>query len=291
MPTVIEVAKEKYAQCYEESHRRHTERALETARTNELSEQKAAEVEHAAQKEAIMLATIQTLEAKPEANSTDVWKSVYAAHLYRKSGIDDPEVLEKALSASQSWKKSSGHAFEEMIKLLGTTALHRDGIDIVLQRDLSKLIADGKIDNELRDIEWLKLQLEKDIFDLYAIIHYQERSFVFGCIQSKASVRDRVTRDREPSVHAMEHFFWSVIVVFDAEYLKMPKFRYMVNGGNDEFPFNGWHGMYVFDDRYIGDRIYKTNLQMETFKEHAKEAAAYWLSQRQWFNIDWKATE
>lgn len=236
-----------------------------------------------------MLATVDTMRQLPEASASDVWNAVYSAHLFRKSGIDDVSILEKALSASQSWKKSSGHAFEEMIKLLGTTALHPYNIDFVLQRDLSRMITEKQIANAQRDIDWLNLQINKSIFDLYALVNVEGKNYVFGCIQSKTSVRDRVTRDREPSVHAMEHFFWSIIIVFDGSYLTMPKFNYMVNGGNDEFPSNGWHGMYVFSDKYCNDRIYQTNLEFDNIKEHAIKAADYWLTQRQWFNADWKA--
>jgi len=63
----------------------------------------------------------------------------------------------------------------------------------------------------------------------------------------------------------------------------------MVNGGSSEFEENGWHGMYVFSNQYIKDRIYPTDLNMKNFKEHAIEASEYWLKQRQWFNNKWKA--
>ena len=278
-----------YTNHYADTLERLTAYALSFSKGKPLSESRVQSIENQSQKDAIMLATIDTLRANPDASSSDVWNAVYSAHLYRKSGISDPEMLEKALSASQSWKKSSGHAFEEMIKLLGTQSLHQNDIDIVLQRDLSRLISDNDISNEQRDIDWLKLQLAKDIFDLYAIVIKNDKRYVFGCIQTKSSIRDRVTRDREPSVHAMEHFFWSTIIVFDGSWLAMPKFRYMVNGGNDEFPHNGWHGMYVFSEDNISDRIYSTNLDMKNFKEHAIQAADYWLTQRQWFDGDWKA--
>ena len=38
------------------------------------------------------------------------------ALLFRKSGISDLDTINKVISADQSWKKSSGHAFEEMVK-------------------------------------------------------------------------------------------------------------------------------------------------------------------------------
>ena len=288
--TVLERSREAYVQHYEEIYSFLSNSALESSRNGVISQQRIEEIERIAQKDAIRLATIDVMREFPDASSTEIWRAVNTAHVFRKSGITDPDVIDAVESASQSWKKSSGHAFEEMIKQLGNIAL-MPTIGIILQRDLTRLIKDGQIANQQRDIDWLKIQLDKEIFDLYAIVRHEGKDYVFGCIQSKASVRDRVTRDREPSVHAMEHFFWSTIIVFDGDFLRLPKFNYMVNGGNDEFPSNGWHGLYVFSDAYDNDRIYSTDINMKHFKEHAVEAAAFWLTQRQWFDADWKARE
>lgn len=176
-----------------------------------------------------------------------------------------------------------------MIKLLGNNALNQDGIEIVLQKDLNTLIKANELDNEPRDISWLREQIKASIFDLYAIINKDSKKFCYGCIQSKTSIRDRVTRDREPSLAAMQSFFWSTIVVLDGDFLRLPKFTSMVNGGTTEHPQNGWHGLYVFSDEYTADRIYPTDLDLSNFKEHAIEAANYWLTQRQWFNNSWRA--
>ena len=58
----------------------------------------------------------------------------------------------------------------------------------------------------------------KRINNLFAITTYEDKKFCFGCVQCKTSIRDRVTRDREPSIHAMESYFWSVVFVLDGEY-------------------------------------------------------------------------
>lgn len=248
--------------------------------------------ETAAQKEAIKAATIETMRHFPMESSADIWKSVYEVHVHRKSGIDDGETISKVISADQSWKKSSGHAFEEMIKFLGTTALQGTGIEIILQRDLNTLIKAREIANEPRDISWLKEQIKASVFDLYMIVTKDDgRKFCFGCIQSKTSVRDRVTRDREPSLQAMDSYFWSTIIVLDGEFLRLPKFISMVNGGTTEHPTNGWHGMYVFSDQYSCGRIYATDLDFRNFKDHAVQAANYWTTQRQWFDRNWVVTE
>lgn len=287
--TLLEHSRKAYIEHYTTIYDYLCSKAIEESRKHTLTQQNEEEAERLAQKEAIRLATIDMMREYPTASSTDIWRAVNTAHVFRKSGITDPDVIDAVESASQSWKKSSGHAFEEMIKQLGCMALLNHGIEVVLQRDLSKMVKENQIDNQPRDIEWLKLQLDKEIFDLYCIVTKNEKRYVFGCIQSKASVRDRVTRDREPSVHAMEHYFWSTIIVYDGDFLRLPKFNYMVNGGNDEFPKNGWHGLYVFSNEYDNDRIYSTDINMKHFKEHAIEASNYWLTQRQWLDGDWKA--
>jgi hypothetical protein len=263
--------------------------------------EKEAAAEIAAQKIAIRDTIIEALKLFPDVPPSLLWKTIYSIHVDRKSGISDPFVINQVISADNSWKKSSGHAFEEMIKLLGNSVLQRHGIEFILQKDLKELIDSKitKIHNEVRDISWLKEQIRSSVFDLYATVVKDGKRFVFGCIQSKTSVRDRVTRDREPSMHAMQAFFWSIAIVLDGEFLALPKFKAMVNGGTTEYPENGWHGLYVFDKKYpegkkspiIGDRIYPIDINLELLVEHAKKAANYWLTQRQWFNAQWRADD
>ena len=255
-----------------------------------LSVSKEGEIEKAAQKEAIKEATIEGIKRFPDVEAALIWRAVYETHVHRKSGISDADTISNVISADQSWKKSSGHAFEEMIKTLGNAALHDSGIDILLQRDLNALIKAKELSNEPRDISWLKEQIKASIFDLYAVVHTPEgKRFCYGCIQSKTSVRDRVTRDREPSMQAMQSFFWSTIIVLDGDFLKLPKFISMVNGGTTEYVKNGWHGMYVFSEQYSQDRIYSIDFDFKNFKEHAITAANFWLTQRQWMNEQWRA--
>ena len=255
-----------------------------------ISEKKLNEFEVAAQKETIKQAIIKGLENYTDVNAALVWKAIYETHIHHKSGIDNADIIHKVISADQSWKKSSGHAFEEMVKLLASDALASDNIEIILQRDLNTLIKADEINNEPRDISWLKEQIKGDVFDLYAVVNVGDKKYCFGCIQCKTSIRDRVTRDREPSLRAMQSYFWSVAVVLDGDFLKLKKFKEMVNGGTSTQQANGWHSMYIFTDEETGERIFHTNVDFEVFKQHAVEAAKMWLTQRQWFNEDWKPT-
>lgn len=267
--------------CYLEEYERTT------AELNSLSRQK--NVEQEAQKAAIKQSFTKAMRHFPNDSIADLWKSIYRAHLYHKSGLSDIEVIQKAISADQSWKKSSGHAFEETVKELGNLALEGTDIEIVLQRDLSTLIKAGEIANEPRDISWLKEQINANIFDLYCLVHINTQKYCFGCLQAKTSIRDRVTRDREPSIHAMQSFFWSAILVLDGDFLRLPKFINMANGGSTEFPNNGWHGMYVLSFKETNNRIYPLSIDFNTFKSHALQAAEQWTKNRQWLDSTWKA--
>lgn len=260
------------------------------AKSSKKKVHKVDEIERHAQKEAIKASVLKTMEKYPQIEPALIWKSIYEIHVHRKSGIGDSETIEKVISADQSWKKSSGHAFEEMIKLLSNDALAGSGIEILLQRDLNTIIKANELSNEPRDISWLKEQIKGSVFDLFATYTLEDgRRYCFGCIQSKTSIRDRVTRDREPSLAAMQSFFWSTVIVLDGDFLKLPKFKAMVDGGSAEYPDNGWHGMYVFSERYSGNRIYSMHVNFQKFATHAKKAAEYWKTQRQWFDKKWKA--
>lgn len=242
-----------------------------------------------AQKAAIKNTITAALRKFPDEDVPELWKSIYRAHLFRKSGISDIDTIERVISADQSWKKSSGHAFEEMIKELASLALYDSGIELVLQRDLNTLIKANEIANEPRDISWLREQIKANIFDLYSIVSIDDRKYCFGCIQAKTSIRDRVTRDREPSIHAMQSFFWSIIFVLDGDFLRLPKFMNMVNGGSEEFPENGWHSMYVMSLKAQNDRVYPLSMDFDIFRSHALQAAEKWKNQRQWLDRSWRA--
>lgn len=255
----------------------------------DISGKKMDDFDREAQKSAIRIAITKALQKFPEEPVVELWNAIYRAHLFRKSGISNLETINKVISADQSWKKSSGHAFEEMIKEFAQLALHGTNIEVILQRDLNTLIKAKELANEPRDISWLREQIKSNIFDLYCILKIDNKKYCFGCVQAKTSIRDRVTRDREPSIHAMQSFFWSVVFVLDGDFLRLPKFISMINGGSDEFRENGWHGMYVFSAKEQMDRIYPLKMDFDTFKSHTLQAAEQWQKRRQWFDGSWKA--
>lgn len=246
------------------------------------------QAEREAQKYAIKETTLHYFAILQPEEKASAWAAIYAAHVKRKSGVSaTPEMVKGVISADQSWKKSSGHAFEEVVKELANRALAGTGIELVLQREVINLIDKGIICNEAQDLNWLKTQIKSSVFDLFSV----KNGKIFGCVQAKTSIRDRVTRDREPSLNAMAHFLWSIIFVLDGDFLKLPKFQHMVNGGNEEFIDNGWHALYAFTlpNNNLNTRINLLDADLEIFKKHAIAAADQWFSNRQWFNKSWLA--
>lgn len=229
----------------------------------------------------------------PEHEASELWRAIYVAHLKRKAGIADlntlnEDIIQRVISADQSWKKASGHAFESFIAEVTNPVLEQYGVKFVLQRELSEMIRQNEIHNDPVDMTWLNQRIHTDVFDLYAISTWQGHHFVFGCIQSKTSIRDRVTRDREPSQQAMNASFWSIAVALDGTFLALPKFQEMVNGGGEDYVENGWHGLYVMSDRFTVDRIYPVDKDLSLLIDHAKQASEAFMRARLRFDRNWR---
>ncbi|WP_165079317.1 MULTISPECIES: BsaWI family type II restriction enzyme [unclassified Desulfovibrio] len=254
-----------------------------------LSQQQMEKAAIEARKKAIEQSFAEAVTEYPDVEPHQLWDAIYVSHVKLKSGVDNLDVIGKIVSSHQSWIKSSGHAYEEIIKSKATEALSPHKIKIVLQRDLTEMLRTGSLTNASRDIEIFE-RMKRGTFDLYAIVSPEkDKNYCFGCIQCKTSIRERVKGDREPSIQAMNDFFWSTIFVLNGDFLRLPEFIEMVNGGTEKFSGNGWHGMYVFSHLPQNDRIYPTNLAFTNFQEHAVQAANMWLTQRQWLNTNWRA--
>ena len=235
------------------------------------------------------------LKYYPEIDEKHIWSTLAMAHKLNVAGLDQygitrekqKEVIEACLSAHQSWIKAGGHSFERYIGNIDNEKLKQNEISFILQSELTKMIKEKKLSNTEADIKGLQ-EWGKD-FDLYAIQTIHGDIHVFGCIQSKTSIRDRVGRDVTFSRNAMEGLFWSVAVTLDGDFLNMDEFKHMVNGGGS-YHQNGWHGMYAMSGIDKSDnRIYKINDQLDIFVEHAILAAKQFISDRRLLNNTWKA--
>lgn len=280
----------RYNEAYLETKEHLEEEARNSSRNHTVSDSVAKKIETTAQLEAIKKTMIEGRLLYPT-NIPILWASIYKAHLFRKSGISNPTVVANVIAADQSWKASSGHAFEYMTKELANLALIDTPIRFLLQKDLNSLIRDGELANEVRDISWLREQVNTDNYDLYAVGTVAGNTYCFGCIQCKTSIRDRVSRDRELSSTAMSAFFWSISLVIDGTQLRTPKYTNMVNGGTTTFASNGWHGMYDLSATVPGGRIYALDMDFDIIKNHAIQAFNAWRTQRQWFTNEWIAED
>lgn len=247
--------------------------------------------ERKAQREAIQHTLEYGIKQYPEQPVRDIWLSIREAHIQHKIGAEfgtnvllNNDTVERVFSAYQSWDKSSGHAFETYIPEMLQLLLKPYHITVVLQKELTSMLNSDPLTifNTPEEIKWLKEQLSSDVFDLYVIQELNDEKYVFGCLQSKTSIRDRVTRDREPSQQAMAHCFWSVGVTLNGDFFKNDKFQEMVNGGI-HYSQNGWHGMYVIESPIYKGRIF----QFDKFVEHAKKAALDWRRDRKSLTPSW----
>ena len=249
----------------------------------------------AAQRKAIDKALVESLlKYSPEVPESDIWKEIGMTHKLNVAELSDfgveeaeqPAVIERVLSAHQSWIKSSGHSFERYISNIHSDALAKNEIRFILQSELTAMIRGNQLTNTPEDIEGLG-SWGKD-FDLYAIQSVHGDVHVFGCIQSKTSIRDRVGRDVTFSHNAMDGLFWSAAVTLDGNFLNMHEFVHMVNGGAS-YRTNGWHGMYAMSGiEGNNGRIYKVDDSMNLFINHAIAAAKQFISDRRQLNENWK---
>lgn len=235
------------------------------------------------------------LKFSPSISEDEIWSAIGLTHKLNvanlgRFGIDESiqeEVFSTCLSAHQSWIKSSGHSFERYISSIDNEALKENEIRFVLQSEMTDMVKKHRLNNTEEDIAGLNAW-GKD-FDLYAVQTVHGEDHIFGCIQSKTSIRDRVGRDVTFSHNAMEGLFWSVAVTLDGAFLNLPEFIHMVNGGGS-YQQNGWHGMYaisgITDDN---GRIYRVDDSLARFANHAVEAAKQFIRDRRQLSNVWRA--
>lgn len=267
---------------------------FEKLSTGQLSGHAMLQARHYAQRKAIDTALVSALlKYSPHIPESEIWKEIGITHKLNVAQLDDygipsemqATVIEQCLSAHQSWIKSSGHSFERYIAGISNEALKKNEIRFILQSELTYMIKNGMLQNTPEDIKGLQ-SWGKD-FDLYAVQSIHGDEHVFGCIQSKTSIRDRVGRDVTFSHNAMTSLFWSTAITLDGNFLNMPEFIHMVNGGGS-YNTNGWHGMYALSGiKSSSNRIYKVDDKLSLFATHAIAAAKQFIADRRELNNNW----
>lgn len=228
------------------------------------------------------------MEKYPDSCPSILWKTLQ--EVYVDLGTDGLtlEQVRQAKSVDQSWNKSSGHAFEEFICSYYNDELLKNNVKLILKKELSSLVKNGLIHNDSEDMPVIQNWLKQSSFDIFVTFSDNNETKVFGTIESKTSIRERVLKDRETALQSMEENYWATIIVLDGDFLKNQKFQDMVNGDGDNdstFKLNGWHGMYVFSEISENKRIYNC----DSFIEHCLEAKTRWVQKRNRLKRDWQA--
>ena len=276
--------------AYMDEWRKVSEQAVDN-----VSESRAEEIRREAQRNAIDRAFVLSLMKFPDVDEELIWDLISAAHKLNLTFTDENEldrtkrllIYDRCISAHQSWNKTSGHSFERYISNVMTDEMKANEIRFLLKSDVSKLIKTGKIVNVEEDLhlinEWA------DNFDLYAVQTIHDDTHIFGCIQVKTSIRDRVGRDDQFSGKAMDAHFWVSEAVLNGDFFSLPKYNAMVNGGSVTYPENNWHGVYVMAGIESDGRIYKTDINFSKMAEHAIKAAKTFTLNRSQLVRSWKA--
>lgn len=253
-------------------------RAIATAIDENASESRKTAARRDAQKIAIDKAFVQSMAHFQDIDEEIIWALISLAHKLNIAHLEDFhltqaqrfETYERCVSAHQSWNKASGHSFERYIAGISTQTMIENEVRFILKSDAIKMIKDQKMYNHPDDLDLIEEW--NDNFDLYAIQTNHGKAHIFGCIQVKTSIRDRVGRDDQFSKNAMEKNFWVAEAVLNGAFFKLPKYRAMVNGGSLTYPENNWHGVYVMTGIESDGRIYH-DISFDIMARHAVIAA------------------
>ena len=196
-------------------------------------------------------------------------------------------VYDRCISAHQSWNKASGHSFERYISRVQTSEMKENEVEFVLQKDILRKIKNGQLSNAEKDLKLIQNWAEN--FDLYAVQTIHKKPRIFGCIQIKTSIRDRVGRDDQFSKLSMDNCFWTVEAVLNGAFFRLPKYKAMVNGGSETYPTNNWHGVYAMSGIRSDGRLYRDDDAFRCMGNHAVQAAHIFSVNRPQLNREWKA--
>lgn len=175
----------------------------------------------------------------------------------RTSGLN-VEQIKLAKSADQKWLNISGLAYERIIKNEINNEF-QDEIIALTSSEVGQMLKENLILNSENDKNLLATWVKGKTFDLFIGKNISNRTIkIFGVVQCKKSIRERVSRDREPSLFAMENGFWSILIASDGGALgsKTTKAREMFNGNGVHFEKNGWDSAYFENLSFESGRIF-----------------------------------
>jgi hypothetical protein len=264
------------------------------------SQQKKESTRREAQRDAIDKAFVSCLVKyadNPDITEDLSWSLISAAYKYNLAHLQDfgltreqaMEAYDRCISAHQSWNKASGHSFERYLSKISTPEMKKYEIEFLLKKDILRKIKNHELVNSPEDLDHIREWAEN--FDLYAVQTNHNEMHIFGCIQTKTSIRDRVGRDDHFSTLAMDANFWVAEAVLNGSFFNLPKYYAMVNGGSVTYPTNNWHGVYAMAGIETEGRIYKDDDSFSLMGDHAVQAALLFSVNRKEITRDWKAKD
>ncbi len=252
--------------------------------------------ESVAQVEAVEESAKRAMDLFPEATTREIWECLSTLHTCRKCGIS-PEIYRRTKSASQSWNKVSGDAFEKLVQAAALKNLPEQ-FDVFDEIEMTYYLDRDYFDNrDKNDLQFLKDN--KVRFDLYIVAEDDDgKKYLFGVIQCKTSFRDRVVRDVPFSQNAMSKNFWSVGFGYISDNFFGKKddpsiFERMVDFGRG-FTDYGYHNYYLFSNekcgrstRTKGTRVYWVSKDLKPFTDHIEIAWKKWKHENKTLNSKW----
>lgn len=230
-----------------------------------------------------------------------IWRMVQKAHVYsyleqeggnleqtiKELGVE-PEIIAQLLlndelihtieSAMQSWKRASGIAWENFFEDALEIGQNVE-VNVVNAQDMGKLLGGGHIETQkgvptplhIRDSgqkKYFTEILDKKDFDLYLLFYSDahEKWRLFGLIQCKTSIRDRVKINAATSLDVMGNHLWSILLALDPDNFLRGQYYNMAQ--------KNWHGVYMLDNTTkVDGRIYSGQMDVlqQTIREHAKK--------------------
>lgn len=268
----------------------------ESGSSNNVSKSKRASM----RRETIFSTFQELLKKFPDENPGLIWRIVENAHVYsylNNEGIDievfskkygipadvleellfDDELISSFDSAKQSWKRASGLAWENYFE--GTFVSGTDEIKVIGSSDMKKLLLGNHINNregvpsplhffDVNQMEYFNSLLNKKDFDLFLLFYssYHKKWRLFGLVQCKTSIRDRIKINASTSIEAMNNHLWSILLALDPDNFLRGQYYDMAKAN--------WHGVYFMEkDIHDDDNIIYGPLEhlQKTILEHANK--------------------
>lgn len=227
----------------------------------------------------------------PDIEPSLIWKNIEKAHVTNyvsgsailpTTSLDASEVISYLLngdtlsvfnSAGQSWKRASGVAWEDFIKSNLFLSTEDVEIRILTPVEMKSLLQglplknnDGKPislamptqdeKSQLEYEEFLMKILDDKNFDLFLVYYvpFTKQWRLFGLIQCKTSIRDRIKINMKSSEEAMSKNLWSIVIAMDSD-------GFTRSGQYNRGAKESWNGFYVLDnEQEVDDSIFYGNL-------------------------------